>query len=208
MVDPGRKRATCQDVLDAPAHLIAELVDGELNLSPRPGGPHTEAASTLIGLLVPPFKLGRSGPGGWILLFEPELHLGRDILVPDLGGWRRERLPIVPRDAYFTLPPDWVCEVLSRSTGALDRAVKLPIYARAGVRHVWLIDALRRTLEVIRIDDGAWRTLAVHHGDVRIRAAPFEAVELELGLLWADIAPPPPPGSRASEPTATYGDPR
>jgi Uma2 family endonuclease len=207
MAEPGRKRATDQDVIDAPEHLIAEIVDGRLNLSPRPGAPHTAAASMLVGLLVPPFSFGGgTGPGGWIVLFEPELHLGDDVLVPDLAGWRVERLPMVPQGSQFTMPPDWLCEVLSRSTGAVDRNIKLPIYARAGVRHVWLVDAQQRTLEVLGLHEASWRTLAIHRGDERIRAEPFAAVELELGRLWAYVVPPPPRGSRASEPTATYGD--
>jgi Uma2 family endonuclease len=202
MVNPSRKGATYQDVIDSPRHMIAEIVDGELYQTNRPGGPHTMAASCLVRVLVP-FSPGGGGPGGWMVLFEPELHLGDDILVPDLAGWRLERMPMVPQDAYFTLVPDWVCEVLSRSTGAIDRNQKLPIYARAGVRHVWLIDALRRTLEVLRLDGGRWTVLGIHRDDERIRAEPFEAVELPIGRLWAHVAPPP-GGSRASEPTAEY----
>lgn len=204
MADPGRKRATYRDVTDSPENMIAEVVDGELYQTSRPGVPHAAAATRLVAMLVPPFSQGGNGPGGWIVLFEPELHLGDDILVPDLAGWRIERLPMVLQDAYLTLPPDWICEVLSRSTGAIDRSVKLPIYARAGVRHVWLIDARLQTLEVLRVQEGGWRTLATHQGAERIRAAPFEAVELELGQLWTYVVLPP-RGSRASEPTAEYG---
>jgi Uma2 family endonuclease len=192
-------------VLDAPEHMVAEIIDGELYLSPRPGGPHTSAASRLGHVLGPPFDLGNGGPGGWLILYEPELHLGADIVVPDFAGWRRERLPLVPNEAFFTLAPDWVCEVLSRSTAALDRAGKLPIYARAGVRHAWLVDAIQRTVEVLRAQQGSWLIAAVHRGDVRVRAEPFDAIEIDLSALWAAIAPPPPPGSRASEEAAEYG---
>ena len=203
MVNPTRKRATYQDVIDSPDHMIAEIVDGELYQTTRPGAPHTVAASLLLGLLHAPFSPGGGGgPGGWTVLFEPELHLGDDILVPDLAGWRLERMPVVPRVAYFTLVPDWICEVLSRSTGAIDRNVKLPIYARAGVRHVWLIDTLRCTVEVLRLDAGQWTVLGIHREE-RVRAEPFEAVELPIGRLWAGVEPPP-RGSRASEPTAQY----
>src|SRR6188474_2512542 len=139
MVKPARGRATYRDVLNAPEHRIAELVDGSLNVSPRPGLPHASAATTLTMLLGAPLNLGGGGPGGWIVLFEPELHLGGDVLIPDLAAWRRERLPRVPDAPWTSLPPDWICECLSRSTGALDRSVKLPIYARAGVRHAWLL---------------------------------------------------------------------
>jgi Uma2 family endonuclease len=203
MAKPSRKRASYQDVIDSPEHMIAEIVDGELYQTSRPGGPHTLAASHLVGMLHAPFSPDGGGPGGWIVLFEPELHLEDDVLVPDLAAWRLERMPMVSRDAYFTLVPDWVCEVLSRSTGAIDRSKKLPVYARAGVRHVWLIDALRRTLEVLRLDAGRWTVLGIHREEERVRAEPFEAVELPIGRLWAHVAPPP-SGSRASEPTAQY----
>jgi Uma2 family endonuclease len=203
-----KRRATYQDVLDAPPHVVAEIIGGQLRLSPRPGGPHTSVASALEDELGPPFKRGRGGPGGWIILGEPELHLEREIVVPDLAGWRRERLPRVPNAAYFTLAPDWLCEVLSRSTEKLDRADKLPIYAAHGVRNVWLVNPLQRTLEVLRLYDGKWLTLAVHCDEARVRVEPFDAIELDLADLWADLeAPPPRKGtpSRASEPMATYG---
>ena len=199
MADPAKPRATYQDVLDAPEHLNAEIINGELRLSPRPGGPHTSAASRLNGLLAPPFDFGSGGPGGWIILFEPELHLGADIVIPDLAGWRRDRLPSVPNDAFFTLAPDWVCELLSRTTAASDRAEKLPIYAAAGVQHVWLVDAIQRTLEVLRACERTWLLVNVFRGDVRVRAEPFDAIELDLGLLWGNLSAPPPRGSRAAE---------
>lgn len=205
-------RATYQDVLDAPPHVVAEIVDGDLWLSPRPAGPHTAVASALGDELGPPFKRGRGGPGGWIILDEPELHLGDDIVVPDLGGWRRERLPGVGNVAYFTLAPDWLCEVISRSTEKLDRAKKLPIYAAHGVRNVWLVNPLQRTLEVLRLHDGKWLALAVHCDNAKVRAEPFDAIQLDLVNLWADLEAPPPPRkikrSRASEPLSFYGDAR
>jgi Uma2 family endonuclease len=204
MSSTNKRPARYQDVLDAPEHLVAEIIDGELRLSPRPGGPHTSAASRLGYLLGPPFDLGNGGPGGWMVLRQPELHLGEDIVVPDLAGWRRERLPEVPQQAYFTLAPDWICEVLSKSTAVNDREEKLPIYGRAGVRDAWLVDAIQRTLEVLRMHEGAWRTVAVHRGDVRVRAQPFDAIEIDLAVLWQSIAPRPPRGTRASEEAAVY----
>ena len=113
---------------------------------------HTQAASSLSGELYAPFHRGRGGPGGWIILNEPELHLHGDVLVPDIGGWRRERMPTLPTASAFELAPDWVCEVLSPSTASTDRAVKMPIYAREKVGHVWLVDPLLQTLEVLRLD--------------------------------------------------------
>jgi Uma2 family endonuclease len=183
----AEKRATYADVLAAPAHKVAEILGGELYLSPRPASPHAAAASALGEELGPPFKRGKNGPGGWLLLDEPELHLGDDIIVPDLGGWRRERLPHVGSEAFITITPDWICEVLSPSTERLDRARKLPIYAREGVRFAWLVNPLLRTLEVLQLEGARWLTLGVHEDDARVRAVPFDAIELELGVLWADV---------------------
>lgn len=204
MAEPRWRRATYQDVLDAPPHKVAEIINGKLHVSPRPALPHATVASVLGGELLPPFHRGRGGPGGWIILDEPELHLGDDILVPDLAGWRRERLPAIDQAAYLSLAPDWLCEVLSRSTEKVDRAEKLPSYAAAGVGHVWLLSPTLRTLEVLRLQDGKWLTVAVHRDDQRFRAEPFEALELELATLWADFAPLT--GGRACEPVATYGE--
>lgn len=189
MGEPALERATYEDVLNAPEHMIAQLLAGELHLQPRPASRHAQAASTLGEELGPPFKRGRGGPGGWIILDEPEIHLGADVLVPDLAGWRRERMPQIPDAAYFTLAPDWACEVLSPSTGRIDRAVKLPIYAREQVTHVWLVDPLARTLEVFERHDERWLLWNAYADDAKVRARPFDAIELELELLWADIEP-------------------
>ena len=191
MADPARRVASYQDVLDAPEHMVAEVIDGELHLFPRPAKPHAAATTALGEELGPPFKRGRGGPGGWILLFEPELHLSRDILVPDLAGWRRERMPAIDAsDAYFSLAPDWICEVLSPRTAAVDRVKKLPIYAREGVSHVWLVEPRSRTLEVLRREGERWVLLGAYESSDRVRAEPFEAIELELGILWADVVWP------------------
>jgi Uma2 family endonuclease len=169
--------------------MVAEIIGGELRLSPRPAGRHTSVASTLGEELGPPFKRGRGGPGGWIILDEPELHLADEILVPDLAGWRRERMPHVDDGAFFTLVPDWICEILSPSTEKTDRAEKLSIYAEHGVKHAWLIHPTHRTLEVFRLHEGKWLRLAMHHDDQQVRAEPFDAIALELVVLWADLAP-------------------
>jgi Uma2 family endonuclease len=187
MGDPAQRRGTYEDVLAAPPHKVAEVVGGELRLSPRPAGPHSAAASALGEELGPPFKRGRGGPGGWIILDEPELHLADDIVVPDLGGWRRTRMPAIRNVPYFTLTPDWACEVLSPSTTKTDRADKLPIYAREGVSHLWLVNPLDRTLEVLRLDAGRYAILGVWRDEARVRAEPFDAIELDLSILWADV---------------------
>ncbi len=182
----GRKPATYADLEALPEHVVGELIAGELHVSPRPALPHTVAASRLGGKLVGPFDEGSGGPGGWLILDEPELHFGEDVLVPDLAGWRRERMPRPPRTAALTLAPDWVCEVLSPSTAALDRGIKLPIYARQGVRNIWLMDPEARTLEVFRWEGARYVLLVTHTGLARVRAEPFEALELELSFLWGE----------------------
>jgi Uma2 family endonuclease len=186
MHEPARRLATYEDVLAAPEHQVAEILAGELHLHPRPAGPHTVAASVLGEELGPPFKRGKGGPGGWIILDEPELHLGGDILVPDLGGWRRTTMDHVANVPYFEIRPDWVCEVLSPSTEKTDRALKLPIYAREGVGHVWLVNPLLHTLEVLRLESGRWVNVGTYSDDQQIRAEPFDAIVLELSVLWAD----------------------
>ncbi|HEY6877938.1 MAG TPA: Uma2 family endonuclease [Polyangiales bacterium] len=189
MADPARRRATYEDVLKAPDHCIAQVVDGELHVHPRPASAHQAVASNLGGELFQPFGRGRGGPGGWIILDEPEVHLNEHIVVPDLAGWRRERMPVVENVPYFTLSPDWVCEIVSPSTARLDRVRKLPLYARHGVRHVWIIDPLARTLEVYRLEGQGWLLVSSHEQGERVRAEPFDAFELELDVLWADIKP-------------------
>jgi Uma2 family endonuclease len=180
---PLKKGATYDDLRDVPDHFVAEMFDGELYATPRPALPHAHAASLLGAKLIGSFH--RNGPGQWVLLHEPEVHFGNDVLVPDLAGWRRERLPRVPADAYTTLAPDWICEVLSASTETIDRGKKLRVYAREGVAHAWLVDPLRHTLEVLSLESGKWILLESYEREVSVRAVPFDAIELELGTLWA-----------------------
>jgi len=177
-------RATYQDVHDAPAHRVAEIVGGTLYTHPRPAAPHALASSSLGTDLSSPFQFGRGGPGGWWIIFEPELHLGDDILVPDLAGWRRARMPDYPDAAWFTLAPDWVCEVLSPSTRRLDLHGKRPIYAREAVRHLWLVDPIVRTLEAFELRDGRWVPIDAARDDDPVCIAPFDAVTFGLADLW------------------------
>ena len=175
---PGRKetrRATYQDVLDAPPHKIAEVIAGTLRTHPRPAARHSWASSSLWGSLVNPFSRGSGGPGGWWIIDEPELHLGEDIVVPDLAGWRRETMPEYPDAAYFTIAPDWTCEVLSPSTRRLDQSEKRDLYAREGVLHLWFVDPDARTLEDFELREGQWLLLATLAGDVPVSLPPFDA---------------------------------
>ena len=185
MSKPLKRGANYADLVAVPDNFVAEIIAGELYASPRPSPPHAHAASVLGIELGGPFHRGRSGPGGWMLLDEPELHFGDDVLVPDIAGWRRERMPALPNTAYFTLAPDWLCEVLSPSTETIDRTRKLAIYAAQVVGHVWLVTPLLETLEVLRLESQRWSLLATHEGNAKRRAEPFDAIELELGALWA-----------------------
>ncbi len=177
-------RATYQDVLDAPPHRVAEIVDGTLYTNPRPAPPHAVAKSVLGSCIGPPFHQGRGGPGGWWILNEPELHLDKDILVPDIAGWRRERIPEIPITAYFTLPPDWVCEVLSPSTRKLDLGSKRTVYAREGVGYLWLVDPDTRSLEAFKLRGAEWVLIDTLFEDAPVSLPPFEAISFNLGDLW------------------------
>lgn len=173
--------------MNVPDPLVAEIVDGELYTSPRPASPHA-LASSAIGQDLGPFsrRCGTAGPGGWWILDEPELHFGEDVLVPDLAGWRHARMAAVPNVPFFELAPDWVCEVVSPSTGRLDRVRKMPVYAREGVEFVWLVDPLARTLEVFRLEAGRWTLHSTHGGPDLVRADPFSEIEIDVSRWWID----------------------
>ena len=186
---PARRRATYDDLLQVPDHLVAEIVDGDLYTSPRPSIAHAIATSRLNSDLGDPFDRGRGGPGGWWLLSEPELHLGEDIVVPDLAGWRRARLPELPRDPFLGIAPDWVCETISPSTERLDRGRKLSVYARERMSFAWLLNPIAETLESYGLEQQRWVLLGTHAGDEAVRVEPFEAIEIELWRLWGRSEP-------------------
>ena len=173
------RRATYQDVLDAPPDKVAEIVDGTLYIFDRPAFLHTLASATLGRYIGTPFHDGRGGPGGWWILDEPQLHLGADIVVPDIAGWRRERMPVFPDVAYTTLAPDWVCEVLSPSTRKLDLGGKSAVYARAGVGYIWFVDPIARSLEANVLRGGKWVESAMLYDDATVSLPPFEAISFQ-----------------------------
>lgn len=186
---PVRKRASYQDLFDLPDNVVGEIIEGELYTSPRPASPHARAMAAITSDLFGTFDGppdDRGAVGGWWILSEPELHLGADVLVPDLAGWKREHMPQMQPVAYFQLAPDWVCEVSSPSTAALDRNHKLRVYAREDIPHCWIVDPLAKTLEIFRLAAGVWTLVAEHAGNARVRADPFGAVELELSRWWLD----------------------
>jgi Uma2 family endonuclease len=184
MIQPAHRPATYQDLLDLPAHLVGEIISGRLVTHPRPAPKHARASSILGVEVGGPFDKGSGGPGGWWILDEPEVHFGEHVLVPDLAGWRRERMPTLPQTAWFELPPDWICEILSPATARADRVEKLPIYAAFGVSHAWLIDPDLQTLEALENREGRWLMLGAFEGQDRVSVAPFDAVGIELGILW------------------------
>lgn len=185
----ARRRATYDDLLALPDDVTGEIVDGELIASPKPSVPHGAAGVELLDGLGPLRQRrgggGRGGgPGGWHLLYEVELHLGDDVLVPDLSGWRVERLPALPVAPAIEVVPDWLCEILSPRTARLDRIRKMDRYAHHGVRHVWLVDPTAHTLEVFRLEGALYTRVHGFEEEARVRAEPFEAVELSLGDWW------------------------
>ena len=190
---PRTPRATYQDVLDAPEHRVAEIVDGTLHVSPRPPTLAALAKTRLSAGLGRAFDRGRDGPGGWWIFHEPELHFGEDVLVPDVTGWRRERMPKLPDTDYVSLAPDWACEVLSPATRRLDLVDKRSVYAREGVPHLWLVDPADRTLEAYELRDGEWVLIATAKDDDPVSIRPVRRDHLQP---WRSMG-------RRSERTAT-----
>jgi Uma2 family endonuclease len=193
MAQPAHLPATYEDITGLSENKVGEIVHGVLHVSPRPAGLHCAVGSLLGAELIFPFQRGRGGPGGWLIVDEPELHLGEDVVVPDLAGWRRERLPRIPNRPFFTLAPDWVCEILSPRTARFDRVEKRALYAREGTSHLWLLDPLARTLEVYRLEGSRFVEEGVFTDDAPVRVPPFDAIELDLGSLWSDVELPTEP---------------
>ena len=189
MGEPALKCATYEDLFHLPDNVVGEIIEGELFASPRPAMPHTHSASEIGIDIGYHFSRGgggggRSGSGGWVILDEPELHLEGDIVVPDLAGWRQERMPVIPNTAHLTLAPDWVCEVISPATSKLDRVKKKRIYAREQVSYYWIVDPLEHTVEVYQLQNDLWVELMVLEGNVQAKIPPFQAVELDISRWW------------------------
>lgn len=187
MAEPAQRLATYEDILQLPDNLVGEIIDGDLYASPRPASRHAAASSKMGGEIGQAYDRkpgGPKGPGGWWILDEPEIHLGPDIVVPDIAGWRRERMPTFPDVPYFALEPDWVCEIISPSTEKLDRVRKKRVYAREGIRYFWLINPLAQTLEVLKLVGGVWQDAGSYSGGEPVRAEPFQAIELDMARWW------------------------
>ena len=195
MSDTAKRPATYAELEAVPPHLVAEIIFGDLVTHPRPVPRHATAQNALSGELTGPFQKGAGGPGGWIFMIEPELHLGPHVVVPDIAGWRRERMPRMPETAFVETPPDWVCEFLSPSTEKRDRGPKRRIYATYGVGHLWHIDPLARFLEVFELQDKHWVLFETYQDAEVVPAPPFAAVPFALSELW----PLDPPATNARD---------
>ncbi len=184
--------ATYEDLLEVPDHFVAEIMDGELYATPRPALRHARASTTLGGDLNTRFDGpggGGENPGGWWILDEPELHLHQDVIVPDIAGWRRERMPILPDAPWLDVAPDWVCEVISPRTESIDRGRKLRIYARERVINLWLVNPVAKTLETYRLPETNWILLRTYVNDEVVEAEPFADVQLDMSRWWLLEAP-------------------
>lgn len=186
MLKPKVQSATYVDLEALPPNVVGEIIHGVLYVQPRPAPRHAATANLIGTEITGPFQLGRGGPGGWVFMVEPELHLGAEVVVPDIAGWKRERLTPFPETAYIETPPDWLCEVLSPSTQTIDRTDKLGIYAAFGVKHCWYVDPIARTLEVLELTGGKWLLIAALKNADAVTAPPFEAHTFALNLLWVD----------------------
>ena len=185
MLEPALKNTLFDDFMALPEHHTGEIIHNVLYSQPRPAPQHANTYSVLGYTVGAPFHGGIGGPGGWWIIDEPELHIEGHILVPDLAGWKRERMPELPETAWFECAPDWVCEILSPSTARKDRMVKMPVYADLGVKHLWLIDPIIKTLEVYQLENQRWSLMASLSEEDKVSAVPFDAIKFCLDSLWA-----------------------
>ena len=179
--------ASYADIEALPENIVGQILFGVLHTHPRPALRHARSATRLTSEIEGPFDRGRGGPGGWIILAEPEVHFGAHVVVPDIAGWKRNRLAKLPDAAYSEIAPDWICEVLSPSTARIDRTDKLTVYAEYGISHTWLVDPDLKTLEVFALTDGKWVLLSTFKDADDVAASPFETHQFLVQSLWADI---------------------
>lgn len=186
MGEPADKSATYEDLFELPPNVVGEIINGELITHPRPGPKHANASSALAALLRTKFGSGPTRTQeDWWILFEPECHLGKDIVVPDIAGWRKTTMPELPDTAWFNVRPDWVCEVVSPSTAKYDRGIKREIYAGAEVPHYWLVDPIARIIEVFVLRSRNWIQTDLASDEQVVNLEPFEILPFDLTLLWA-----------------------
>ncbi len=186
MGEPAVKKATYDDLHSIPENMLGQIIDGELHTMPRPSPKHAKAASDLGAVIIYPYRFGRGGPGGWIILDEPEVRLGEHTLVPDIAGWKKERFPSSLKTNWIEVSPDWICEVLSPDTIRLDKTKKMPIYAKHNVKHIWLINPTDKTLDVFKLAPGGWLLLYAFVDNDKVKAEPFQEIEIDLAELWLE----------------------
>jgi Uma2 family endonuclease len=183
-----RRRATLQELLAIPEEeRFHELLDGELIQKATPSFEHGDAQGAISHLLFP-FRrqLGGRGPRGWWFASKVEVQLGEQVCRPDVSGWRRERVPERPKGGPLTIVPDWTCEILSTSNKRIDLVKKKRIYHQHRVLHYWIVDPDVETLTVHRWhSDGYLEVLAAERGQ-RVRAEPFDAIEIDVGIVFGD----------------------
>jgi len=192
MAEPARKLASYDDLYNIPENTTGEIIDGELIVSPRPSPEHMFTSSNLGLEIGPPYARGRGGPGGWIILYETEIKLDEDVFVPDLAGWKKERFSKPKDQNWVSVAPDWVCEVLSPGSIRHDRITKARTYARHRIPYFWLLDPRNKTLDVFRLEAGKWIPIGVYAEADKVRAEPFQEIEIDLGNLWLEEQPQPP----------------
>jgi len=194
MGELAKEKATYEDLYKIPDNLIGEIIDGELIVTPRPSRKHVVCATALGAAVTAPYQFGQgNGPGGWIFAIKPEIGLGEQILVPDLAGWKRERFPVEEDHNWISTVPDWVCEILSPSTFRTDKVKKMPVYAHHGVGHIWLIDPVAMTMDAFGLESGKWVLLGSFAENDKVRAEPFQEIEINLEALWLESIQSPSP---------------
>ncbi len=188
MKESIKSNATYADLYSIPDNMIGEIIDGELYVMPRPSPKHCNTSSSLGIIIGYYYKMGMNGGSGkWWILDEPEIHfsdLKEDFLVPDIAGWKKERMPTLPAETYFSVPPDWICEILSPGTARHDRKKKLPKYAKFGVSYFWIIDPANRTVEILKLKNSEYVVLAVYGEDDKMQAEPFTEIIIDLKNIW------------------------
>lgn len=207
MADPAHKLATYEDLLALPEGVRGEVIGGELVIVPptvpTDGGArmmspsalprHGRVQRALSRYIGGPFDDDIEGPEGWWIFNECDVAVTvHDVLTPDMLGYRRARMPNFPDDRPLTIPPDWVCEILSPSTERRDRTVKADLYHLAGVAWYWLVHPERRMLEAWAREDEGWRRLGAWTDEQRARITPFDEVELDIARLFPPREAPDP----------------
>jgi Uma2 family endonuclease len=188
MALPKQRPATYADIAALPRDVVGEILFGVLQTHPRPAPRHSRASNRLQLELGGPFDRDEAGLSGWVFLTEPELHLGAHVVVPDIAGWRRERMPVLPETPFIETPPDWLSEILAPATQRYDRTDKLAIYATFGVEHCWYVDPVARTLEVFALSNANWLLAATFKDADLVTAPPFERHTFRLDVLWPEAA--------------------